>query len=380
VSPLSLRAGPDLLPAGALLALGEVEVALGDPDAPRWAIALLTTSLTAPLALRRRAPLLVLVWTVATVLVLGEIDAQFSQAAVPLAIGLATYTTGRELDAPRAWLALAFLFAVFALATLITETDANEFAMGALIYGGAWAFGRGLRAREQRVAALTQHTERLEQDRQEREQAAVAAERARIARELHDIVSHSISLIAVQAQAVRRRLGPGHQREIGDLEGVEAVARQALAEMRRLLGVLRPDGEPPSLAPQPGLDQLPRLLEEVKQAGVSLHVQVQGERVPLPPGVDLAAYRIVQEALTNLRKHAGGASATVTLCFGQRDLEITVIDDGDGAAPTAAGGGGLGLIGMRERVALYGGSLEAVPRPGGGFVVHARLPFREQRP
>lgn len=339
--------------------------------------ALLTVSLTAPLALRRRAPLLVLVWTVATVYAHGATGEQFSQATIPLAVGLATYTAGRELDTPRAWAALGFLLAAFAFGTFITGTDANEFAMGAMTYGAVWAFGRGLRAREQRIGAVTQRAERLEQDRQEHERAAVAAERARIARELHDIVSHSISVIAVQTQAVRRRLDPQQTREVDDLRAVETTARQAMAEMRRLFGVLRADGERPSLAPQPGLDQLDRLLAETRAAGRVVQLRVEGERVPLPPGVDLAAYRIVQEALTNTRKHAVAAHVWVRLCFGDHKLELAVEDDG-ARTTYKQDNSGFGLVGMRERVGLYGGTLQAGPRPGGGFAVRATLPFREE--
>jgi signal transduction histidine kinase len=192
-------------------------------------------------------------------------------------------------------------------------------------------------------------------------------------------VSHSISVITVQTQAVRRRLGPDHAREADDLRAVEATARQAMAEMRRLFGVLRADGERPALAPQPGLDQLERLLDETRAAGVPVTSTVEGEPVALPPGLDLAAYRIVQEALTNVRKHAPGGRVTVRLCFGERDLDVVVEDTG---APAQRNGnrGGLGLVGMRERVALYGGSIDAGPMASGGFAVRARLPFREGAP
>ena len=199
-------------------------------------------------------------------------------------------------------------------------------------------------------------------------------ERARIARELHDIVSHAISVVTVQTQAVRRRLGPEHAREADDLRAVEATAREAMADLRRLFGVLRADGDAPSLAPQPGLGELERLLEQTRAAGLAVELEIEGAAGPLPPGADLAAYRVVQEALTNVRRHAHASRATVRLIFGGDRLEIVVDDDGAGASGN--GDGGHGLVGMRERLVLYGGELEAGPRPGGGFRVRATLPLR----
>jgi signal transduction histidine kinase len=179
----------------------------------------------------------------------------------------------------------------------------------------------------------------------------------------------------VQTQAVRHRLGDADSADARDLRAVEATARQALAEMRRLFGVLRAEGENVALEPQPGLDQLDDLLEQSRAAGLPVDVRTEGERAPLPPGVDLAAYRIVQEALTNARRHAAPARARVTLQYRDDTLDILVEDDGAGAS-AANGTGGQGLTGMRERVRIYGGSLEAGPRPEGGFRVHAEVPFR----
>jgi signal transduction histidine kinase len=171
---------------------------------------------------------------------------------------------------------------------------------------------------------------------------------------------------------VRRRLRHERPDEARDLSGVEETARQALAEMRRMLGLLRANGDAPALAPQPGMDELDRLVERVREAGVEVELEVGGEHRPLPPGVDLAAYRIVQEALTNVIKHAGPARATVAVRYGERELEVEVRDDGRGGS--ASDGRGHGLVGMRERAALYGGQLDAGPAPGGGYAVRARLP------
>jgi signal transduction histidine kinase len=372
----ALRVWPDLLPAIALLVLGEAELAAADPSEPRWLIALITAALTAPLALRRYAPLAVLVWTVAAAIALAALEPDLSQVAIPLSLLLAIFSVGFELDARRALLGFGLVFAAFGVATVAAGLPIEDLVLGTVLYGVAWAAGRGLRGRTRQVDALSERAARLERDREQQERAAVAAERARIARELHDIVSHSISVVVLQTQAVRRRLRQEQQSERDDLEAVEATARQALAEMRRLFGVLRADGDPPSLEPQPGLDQLERLLAEVRAAGLAAELTVEGARVPLPPGVDLAAFRIVQEALTNVRKHAPSAHASVFVRFDERRLEIAVRDDGPGEIANGRPPG-HGLIGMRERVALYGGSLETGRAPGGGFQVSATLPIRE---
>jgi signal transduction histidine kinase len=202
---------------------------------------------------------------------------------------------------------------------------------------------------------------------------AVVEERARIARELHDAIAHSVSLIVIQAGAERRVLDEGDStREV--LETIEHTGREALTEMRRLVGMLRTDaGEP--LAPQPALDDLPRLLEQVRASGLAVELHVEGDRRELPVGVELSAYRIVQEALTNALKHADGTQAVVHVRYGPDALELEIVDDG-AASATSAAGGGHGLVGMRERVALYGGRLDAGRRAAGGYGVRVLLPIR----
>jgi signal transduction histidine kinase len=367
------RYGDPLL-AVALLTAALVELAAFQTEhlALELAVAPL---ITLPVAWRRRAPLGAVAVAAVGLVAAGVSGADPDPNGVIVAVLLLTYTAAARLGLWRALVALGLVYAGVAGVTLEAPADLAFISLFVLPW---WVGGRVLRDRRTRIAELERVTTELQREREERARLAVEAERTRIARELHDIVSHSISVIAVQSQAVRHRLGPEHAREAEDLEAVEATARQAMAEMRRLFGVLRRAGSSPSLAPQPGLDQLPRLLEETRQAGVPVEVNVEGERVPLPPGVDLAAYRVVQEALTNVRRHAGGANATITLAYGRRDLDITVVDDGDGAAPAASDRGGLGLIGMRERVSLYGGDLETGVRPTGGFRVHVRLPFRER--
>jgi signal transduction histidine kinase len=266
------------------------------------------------------------------------------------------------------------IVAADALAVLALGQDGGDAIFVLVIYAGPWALGQALRSRGHRVDELAARADQLELERRQAEVAAVEAERARIARELHDVVSHSISVIAVQSQAIRRRLGPEHEREAADLAGVETTARQAMVEMRRLLGVLRSDGERLPLAPNPGLGQLPRLVEQVRASGLAVDVSTSGEPLALPPGVDLAAYRIVQEALTNALKHAGTAHATVAIGYEAGSIALTVVDNGAGA--NANGNGGHGLLGMRERVVLYGGTLETGPGADGGFRVHAVLPVQ----
>jgi signal transduction histidine kinase len=204
---------------------------------------------------------------------------------------------------------------------------------------------------------------------------AVAEERARIARELHDLVAHNVSVMVVQAGAERHALPPEQQSTREALTSIEQSGRQALAEARRLLGVLRHGDQSDELQPQPGVARIGELVEQTRRAGLPVELEVAGEPVGLPAGVDLCAYRVVQESLTNALKHAGPAHARVRLRYDRAALSIDVVDDGPGAATPDGDGAGHGLIGMRERVTLYGGRIEAGPRPEGGFAVHAELPL-----
>ncbi|HSH83181.1 MAG TPA: histidine kinase, partial [Herpetosiphonaceae bacterium] len=245
-----------------------------------------------------------------------------------------------------------------------------------LFLGAAWLMGWTLRKRRVQAVWLEDRAARLELERETRARAAVAEERARIARELHDVVAHSVSVMVVQAQAAQRLVDgePADLRQV--LGSIETTGRQALVEMRRLLGVLRRTGADLSLAPQPGLDDLDELIGQVRAAGSPVVLRVEGEPEPLPPGVDLSAYRIVQEALTNALKHAGPAHAGVTIRYRPSEVELEVNDDGDGTGKGE--GAGQGLIGMRERVAIYGGIFES-GRQNGGYVVRARLPLDSSR-
>jgi signal transduction histidine kinase len=242
-----------------------------------------------------------------------------------------------------------------------------------LLAGLLWFVGRLLRRRQLLVRILHERAEQLERERAYQAQAAVTEERGRIARELHDVVAHSVSVMVVQAQA-GPRLTAEPERAEAAFRSIETVGREALVELRRLLGILRTDDSELAIGPQPGLASLEGLLEQVREAGLPVRLRVEGDGTTLPPGIDLSAYRIVQEALTNALKHAGRAEAEIVLRYDPAALELEILDSGRGHAADTMGDG-HGLIGMRERAALYGGSLDARPRPGGGYVVRARLPL-----
>jgi signal transduction histidine kinase len=245
-----------------------------------------------------------------------------------------------------------------------------------------WLIGDNLRTRRAYLAQLNERAMLLEREREEQAARAVTEERSRIARELHDVVAHHVSVMVVQAAGARSVIDRDPGEAAAALSAVESTGRQALVEMRRMVGVLRTGRWEDSRSPLPSLDRLDELLAQVREAGLPVELSVEGERRSLPAGVDLSAYRIVQEALTNSLRHAGKATSRVRLRYGRRDLAITIADDGLGARAAAreADGhgrddGGHGLLGMRKRVALFGGRLEAGPGPSGGYVVAAWLPI-----
>jgi signal transduction histidine kinase len=232
-----------------------------------------------------------------------------------------------------------------------------------------------VRSRQQLAADLAARTVELEHEREETAKLAVAEERARIARELHDVVAHNVSVMVVQAGAERKALGDERPETAEVLETIEQTGRAAMAEMRRLLGMLRRSDDELALAPQPTLERVDDLVAQVRDAGMPVELRVEGEPRPLPAGVDLSAYRIVQEALTNALKHAGPARARVTVRYGREELDIEIADDGTARAPANGDGAGHGLVGMRERVLLFGGDLDAGHGRSGGYTVRARLPL-----
>ena len=326
-------------------------------------------AMTAPLALRRRRPLPV------AAIVFGALIVQ------DLAAGSNARTPDTQLAA---WIVAAYSVAAYcdrggalvgaalALGATVGWLGIDDLLLPVTVIGGALIAGRLVHGRQLRTAELEERTVALDRERDALARAAVADERARIARELHDVVAHSISVMGVQAGAVRRLLRPEQAEQREALLSVERTGREALAEMRRLLGILRRSDDELAHAPPPTMAGVDELVAQLREAGLPVELRIEGEPVPLGPGVDISAYRIVQEALTNTLKHAGPARASVVVRYRPRALELEVIDDGRGCAQN---GGGHGLVGMRERVALYGGELRTGSEHGGGYAVRARLPL-----
>jgi signal transduction histidine kinase len=337
---------------------------------------------TLPLAARRRFPLAVLATSVASGLVFAALGLPPDMLWV--AIPVAVYSVAAYGDR---WVSLAGLV-VAELGSVAIQLTPGRFQAptvvgNALFIGAAWLLGHFIGVRRLSVLRLEERTAELEQAREELARRAVVEERLRLARELHDVVAHAMSVIAVQSGVGAHVANTQPKEAAKALVAIEATSRAALEELRRLLGVLRQEDEPQGdLAPVPGLADLEGLLAELAKVGLAVKLQVNGTRPPLPAGVDLSAYRIVQEALTNVVKHAGPAHAQVTIGYRDQDVTVEVIDDGRGVtAPTGDGRArvGHGLIGMRERVQAFGGDLEAGPCPGGGFRVAARLPLAADR-
>jgi signal transduction histidine kinase len=331
-----------------------------DPGSPRaWAAYLLVVAHTLPIAVRRRWPVAVLAWGLAT----GAAFAALGRSLVTLSFAVVIYVYTVAAHRPRR-VSLAGLAATEALLGLVWLArprligDGGTLVLDGLIMVAGWWLGDGARRRQEALA-----------------RRAVTEERLRIARELHDVVAHSMSIIAVQSGVGVHVLDSRPEEARKALVAVEATSRQALVEMRRLLGVLRQEAEPRgSLAPAPGLAEVEALAAEVARAGVRVEVRIEGTPTKLPAGLDLSAYRIVQEALTNVVRHAGPATARVAVRYGPGQVAVEVVDDGRGGDP---GDQGHGIAGMRERAALYGGTLEAGPLPGGGFRVAASLPVED---
>jgi len=296
------------------------------------------------------------------------LDSTFVYLLVMLACGLAGYLTQSRLS-------YAGLFVVWAAGSLAAwrhpASDLGKWASVVAFMSIAWAVGVLVRGPVVRARSAEERAAHLEQEQAAAARQAVIDERQRIARELHDIIAHSVSVMTVQAGAVRRRLTPAQARERESLVAVERTGREALAEMRRLVGLLREEDAVASYGPQPGMQALETLVENVRSAGLPVDLVVRGESRELPPGVDLAAYRVVQEALTNVLKHAGRARAWVRIAWSESELQIEVANDGR----YTGNGTGFGHAGMRERLRLYGGRLASGTRPGGGFVVLAYLPI-----
>lgn len=351
-------------------------------EGPQWLTASLPLLLALPLWWRRRRPLLVMVLVASGVMAQALSAPSAEGLEIVAALGIAAYSVAAYGSRRRAVLGLGVLLladAVHSMNDTNTRSGrASELwatAFFALFFVGCWVAGAWLRSRREsernalRASAL-EHEAAL----------AVTAERARVARELHDIVAHNLSVVVLQAAGARAQRGDDGDRVHGTLEKIESSGREALVEMRRMLEVLRAeDGSDVDLAPQPGLDRLTSLVEGVRRAGLDVDLTVESSATDVSPALALTAYRIVQESLTNALKHAGHARVAVRV---RRDLDALVVEVTDDGAGTGASadGSGHGLVGMRERAALLGGTLEAGPLPGGGFGVRARLPLGEPTP
>ena len=374
----------DGLIALALTITLQLQFVIGDHPGPVAVNAIGGLLLTLPLAWRRRAPLAMICVFVASAVANEALDGglfSFPESDSPsgsspppfaslLTGAVAFYSLGAHAE-DRASV-IGVIVGVAGLWTTVivsAQIDAASFLFsGGLIAVTPWLAGRTARARSLRLAAV-------EREQQQRTRLALSDERARIARELHDVVAHSVGVIVVQAEGARRVFDRDPDRAREALDSIEQTARTALGEMRGSLGVLRREGEAATLEPQSGLGDLGGLVEQARAGGLEVEIVVEGERRPLPQRVDLSAYRIVQEALTNTIKHAGQVRTQIMVRYAERKLELEVSDDGPGPSTNGAERSGHGLVGMRERVASLGGELHTGPGPEGGFVVRASLPL-----
>jgi signal transduction histidine kinase len=381
------RVGLDVAPTLGVVLLGVADIAEHPRSAhyPGWPpahVAMLVLAAT-PFAFRRRFPvttavaslLLVAVWVAA----LYPVQNDGSFEAFLILLGTA-FTIGSYVEGRRLLYATIGVFGgllLFALVSVVIGDSVTDDLPIPVYWWAVWLIGRVLRQRQEQVARQRRRADQLAFERGRVEAEAAIEERSRIARELHDVIAHSLSVMVVQASAERRALRAGRSEAAttqGVLEAVEDTGRAALVELRGLLGLLRRAGGSPDLTPQPSLSQLDALLAQTRETGVAIELESDGVG-DLPAGVDLSAYRIVQEALTNVVKHAVATRAVVRIARDPLGLLIEVTDDGRGrrgadSLPT----GGHGLAGMRERTAMYGGSLDAGPMPDGGFRIRARLP------
>jgi signal transduction histidine kinase len=365
--------------AGVTLLATVLPLDLGSPRSV--AAYLLVLGHTLPLAVRRRWPLAVLAAGLVTAAAFAALGLNLVVLTFALLVYVYTVAARRPRRVSVAGLAATEVMLVLVwLARPRLVGDAGSLVADGLILAAAWWLGDGTRRRQEAVVTAQQRAAELELARDELARRAVTEERLRIARELHDVVAHSMSIIAVQSGVGVHVLDSQPEEARKALVAVEATSRQALVEMRRLLGVLRQEAEARgSLTPAPGLAEVEALAAEVAKAGVRVEVRIEGTPSELPAGLDLSAYRIVQEALTNVVRHAGPATARVAVRHSPGQLALEVVDDGRGRGPGSGdhGHGGHGIAGMRERAALYGGTLEAGPLPGGGFRVAATLPVEE---
>jgi signal transduction histidine kinase len=360
---------------------GMLELVVGrdSPGAPLttlWIAIPTVAVLVLPLLARRRFPFAApaYYWLLAAAISFGDgvLLAFIGSLSI---VGLASaFLLGNLKDPLKAGVGLIIvLVGIVIVVYNIPGETASDLVFIPLRFVVAWVAGYALRERAEQAEAAEERATHAEREREAAARIAVAEERARIARELHDIVAHAVSVMVLQVGAVRHKLPDSLAEDRDALRGVERAGRRALAEMRRLLAAMRREGDEAELVPQPGLDGLGSLLDEIGRAGLPVELHVDGAPFPLPRGVDLSAYRIVQEGLTNALKHAHASDADVTVRYGPDELEIEVRDNGTGTA--TSDGLGHGLIGVRERVKIYGGTMSAGTASNGGFVLSTSLPL-----
>ena len=379
---MSLATVPKRYPLDSLIVLlavvAEIKVWIVPGPEPKAVFIVGSLLWTLPLLLRHRFPFAAPVFTFAV--------QAGSAAAIPtlgvettslLALLLSFWVVGGHDDRGQAIAGAAIGCAsIVVVAQLDRRVGPSDAVVGIVIGGVIWLIAYALRRRAQRTDELEARASQLEREQEELVRAGIAAERRRIARDLHDVIAHSLSVMIVQAGAARLLLDDDPERARASASAVEETGHQALVEVRRLLGML--GNEEPGLAPRPGLAAMSALVEHVRAAGLSVEVSVEGEPHALPPGIDLTAYRIVQESLTNALRHAGPARTEVKVSYENDSLQLEIANErGRGGN---GGGFGHGLVGMRERAALYGGELECGPRPTGGYIVRARLPVEIAQP
>ena len=369
-----------LIVVAAVVAAAQVALAEGAraPEVSPWFAVPAVALVVLPLLVRARFPFAapVAVWTLAATV--SFVDGRLVPfAASVLVAGLAAALLLGNLREDRvARLGLGIVLAGAAIVVYNNpDHDPGELLFTPLLFAIAWLAGFAMRERAQQAEAAELRATQAEREREAAARVAVAEERVRIARELHDIVAHSVSVMVLQVGAVRHRLVDVSEEDREALASVEGTGRTALSEMRRLLGAMRREGDDVDLAPQPGIDGLEAVVDEVRRTGIQVDFQVDGEPFPVPHGIGVSAYRIVQEGLTNVLKHAKASRADVSVRYGDAELAIEVRDDGAGASESIPG---YGLAGMRERVKIYGGDMTAGPQSEGGFTLKARLPVQER--
>jgi signal transduction histidine kinase len=369
----------DALVAAGVLAIAVAEVTASAAISPKAAALPCELVMAIALLWRRRLPLAVAVVVAAAQVVEAAAGVPLQQPVVPvLASVIAVYALMTRANVLRMAVGSAALLSAVGIETALQHKGFGNFAFALIFLVGAAIVGRTVHARTAQTVQLQARADTLEREGEVRVQLAAQEERARIARELHDVIAHSVSVMVVQAGAAEQMMTRNPARALTAVQTVQATGRDALGEMGRLLGILREGMDELGLSPQPGLGDVPALIADARHAGLAVELQIIGEQRSLPPGPALSIYRIVQEGLTNVRKHASSTRAAVRLIYSSAGVDAEVTNTG-GETTTATSGGGHGLIGMRERVAVYGGTLQAGPRDGGGYHVHAHLPLETQQ-